>query len=112
MNNAPRMEEMLDEFRDTTASIYFVPDIFAFNLVQARCVEISGIPMLSICDTPFHGMNAVKKRAIDIVLSSLALLLAWPVMLAIAIAMKFASPGPVLFKQRRSRPLSAAHVIG
>ena len=112
MNNAPRMEEMLDQFRDTTASIYFVPDIFAFNLVQARCVEISGIPMLSICDTPFHGMNAVKKRAIDIVLSSLALLLAWPVMLAIAIAMKFASPGPVLFKQRRSRPLSAAHVIG
>jgi putative colanic acid biosynthesis UDP-glucose lipid carrier transferase len=63
MSNAPRIEEMLEEFRDTTASIYFVPDIFAFDLVQARCVEINGIPMLSICDTPFHGMNAVQKRA-------------------------------------------------
>jgi putative colanic acid biosysnthesis UDP-glucose lipid carrier transferase len=102
MSNAPRIEEMLNEFRDTTASIYFVPDIFAFDLVQARCVEINGIPMLAICDTPFHGMNAIKKRGIDIVLSTLALLLAWPLMLAIAIAVKLSSPGPLLFKQRRS----------
>ena len=81
MSNAPRIEVMLHEFRDTTASIYFVPDIFAFDLVQARCAEIHGIPMLAICDTPFHGMNAVKKRAIDILLSSVALLLVWPVLL-------------------------------
>jgi putative colanic acid biosynthesis UDP-glucose lipid carrier transferase len=101
MSNAPRIEVMLHEFRDTTASIYFVPDIFAFDLVQARCAEIHGIPMLAICDTPFHGMNAVKKRAMDILLSSVALLLGWPVLLAIAIAVKLSSPGPVLFKQRR-----------
>ena len=101
MSNAPRIEEMLEEFRDTTASIYFVPDIFAFDLVQARCVEINGIPMLSICDTPFHGMDAVQKRVADIVLSSLALLLCWPAMLMAAIAVKLSSPGPALFKQRR-----------
>jgi len=101
MSNAPRIEVMLREFRDTTASIYFVPDIFSFDLVQARCAEIHGIPMLAICDTPFHGMNAVKKRAIDILLSSAALLLGWPVLLAIATAVKLSSPGPVLFKQRR-----------
>src|SRR6202034_2681456 len=101
MSNAPRIEDMLREFRDTTASIYFVPDIFAFDLVQARCVEINGIPMLSICDTPFYGMNAVRKRATDVAMSSLGLLLTWPVMIGIAIAVKMSSPGPVLFKQRR-----------
>ena len=101
MSNAPRIEDMLREFRDTTASIYFVPDIFAFDLVQARCVEINGIPMLSICDTPFHGMNAVQKRVADIMLASLALLVCWPTMLMAAIAVKLSSPGPVLFKQRR-----------
>ncbi|HEX2790823.1 MAG TPA: undecaprenyl-phosphate glucose phosphotransferase [Steroidobacteraceae bacterium] len=101
MSNAPRIEEMLQEFRDTTASIYFVPDIFAFDLVQARCVEINGIAMLSICDTPFHGMNAVQKRVADIMLSSLALLVCWPAMLMAAIAVKLSSPGPALFKQRR-----------
>jgi putative colanic acid biosysnthesis UDP-glucose lipid carrier transferase len=101
MNKAPRINDMLREFRDTTASIYFVPDIFAYDLVQARCVEINGIPMLSICDTPFHGMQAVRKRAIDVGLSSIVLLLGWPLMLAAAIAVKLSSPGPVLFKQRR-----------
>jgi Undecaprenyl-phosphate glucose phosphotransferase len=101
MSNAPRIEEMLHEFRDTTASVYFVPDIFAFDLVQARCVEIHGIPMLAICDTPFHGMNAVKKRAMDIVLSGLGLLLAAPLMLVIALAVRGTSPGPALFRQRR-----------
>jgi len=101
MSNAPRIEEMLHEFRDTTASIYFVSDIFAFDLVQARCVEMHGIPMLAICDTPFHGMNAVQKRAMDIALSSLALALTWPLMLLLAATVKLTSPGPVLFKQRR-----------
>ena len=101
MSNAPRIEDMLQEFRDSTASVYFVPDIFAFDLVQARCVEMNGIPMLAICDTPFHGMNAVRKRAMDIGLASLGLLLAWPLMLIAAIAVKLSSAGPILFKQRR-----------
>jgi putative colanic acid biosynthesis UDP-glucose lipid carrier transferase len=101
MNKAPRIDDMLREFRDTTASIYFVPDIFSYDLVQARCVEINGIPMLSICDTPFHGMQAVRKRAIDVLLSAAALAITWPLMLVAAIAVKMSSPGPVLFKQRR-----------
>jgi putative colanic acid biosynthesis UDP-glucose lipid carrier transferase len=101
MSRTPRINEMLQDFRDTTASIYFVPDIFAFDLVQARCGEINGIPVLSVCDTPFLGMNAVNKRAIDLILASFALLLVWPIMLLAAIAVLQSSPGPVLFKQRR-----------
>ncbi len=101
MTNALRMEALLDECRDTTASIYFVPDMFAFDTVQARCIEMNGMPLLSICDTPFHGMAAINKRAVDLILSSWVLLLAWPVMLAAALAVKLSSPGPVLFKQRR-----------
>jgi len=57
--------------------------------------------MLAICDTPFHGMNALKKRGMVILLSSLALLVGWPLILAIAVGVKLSSPGPVLFKQRR-----------
>jgi putative colanic acid biosynthesis UDP-glucose lipid carrier transferase len=101
ISNAPRIEQLLQELRDTTASIYFVPNIFAFDLVQARCVEINGIPAFSICDTPFYGMNAVRKRMLDFVLACLGIAVLWPIMLAIAIAVKLSSPGPVLFKQRR-----------
>jgi putative colanic acid biosysnthesis UDP-glucose lipid carrier transferase len=101
LSNVPRIGEMVRELRDTTASIYFVPDVFAFDLIQGRLVEINGMPAISVCDTPFHGMDAVMKRATDIALASLALLLLAPLMVLIASAVKLTSPGPVLFRQRR-----------
>jgi putative colanic acid biosynthesis UDP-glucose lipid carrier transferase len=101
ISNVPRIEKLLQALRNTTASIFFVPDIFAFELMQARCIEMNGIPVLSICDTPYHGVNAIAKRATDIAFCGLALVLASPVMLVLAIAVKLSSKGPVLFTQRR-----------
>jgi putative colanic acid biosysnthesis UDP-glucose lipid carrier transferase len=101
LSNVPRIGEMVRELRDTTASIYFVPDVFAFDLIQGRLVEINGMPAISVCDTPFHGMDAVSKRVTDIVLAGAALLLLSPLMLLIALAVKATSKGPVLFRQRR-----------
>jgi putative colanic acid biosynthesis UDP-glucose lipid carrier transferase len=101
LSNVPRIGEMVRELRDTTASIYFVPDVFAFDLIQGRLVEINGMPAISVCDTPFHGMDAVMKRATDIVLAGFALLLLAPLMVLIAFAVKVTSAGPVLFRQRR-----------
>ncbi len=101
LSNVPRIGEMVRELRDTTASIYFVPDVFAFDLIQGRLVEINGMPAISVCDTPFHGMDAVMKRATDIVLATLALLALAPLMVLIGLAVKLTSPGPVLFRQRR-----------
>lgn len=99
--NVPRIGEMVRELRDTTASIYFVPDIFAFDLIQGRLVDIDGMPVFAVCDTPFYGMDAVLKRATDVALGSLMLLSAAPLMLCIAAAIKLTSSGPILFRQRR-----------
>lgn len=96
-----RILKLLDELRDTTASVYFVPDIFLFDLIQARLDSIGGMPLVAVCETPFHGMNSVIKRASDLVLASLILLLISPLMIAIALAIRLTSPGPALFKQRR-----------
>jgi Undecaprenyl-phosphate glucose phosphotransferase len=101
LSNVPRIGEMVRELRDTTASIYFVPDVFAFDLIQGRLVEINGMPAISVCDTPFHGMDAVMKRVTDIVLASAALLVLSPLMVLIALAVRLTSAGPILFRQRR-----------
>lgn len=98
---APRIGELIDALRDTTASIYFLPDVFSFDLVGGRLVNIDGMPALSVCDTPFHGMDAVIKRAFDLLLAGAALVLAAPVMTICAIGVKLSSPGPILFRQRR-----------
>lgn len=96
-----RIMTLLHNLRDTTASVYFVPDISFFDLIQARMGEISGIPVVSVCETPFHGMNSVLKRLFDLVFSSIVLILLLPVMLLLAVGVKLSSPGPVLFRQRR-----------
>jgi putative colanic acid biosynthesis UDP-glucose lipid carrier transferase len=101
LSNVPRIGEMIRELRDTTASIYFVPDVFAFDLIQGRLVEINGMPAISVCDTPFHGMDAVMKRATDIVIGGFALLLLSPLILLIGLAVKLTSSGPIFFRQRR-----------
>ncbi|HXN15379.1 MAG TPA: undecaprenyl-phosphate glucose phosphotransferase [Usitatibacter sp.] len=101
MASQPRIVKLLDELNDTTASVYFTPDIFLFDLIQARMDAIDGIPVLAVCETPFYGINGLVKRLSDIVLASLILVLIAPAMLAIALGVKLTSPGPILFRQRR-----------
>ena len=101
MASQPRILKLLEDLRDTTASIYFVPDIFVSDLIQARVDSIGGLPVVAVCESPFYGFNGVVKRASDIVLSLAILALISPLMLAIALGVKLSSPGPILFKQRR-----------
>ena len=69
IRHVKRVMDLLDDLRDTTASIYYVPDIFVFDLIQARSGEIHGIPVVAMCETPFYGYRGVAKRLTDIVLS-------------------------------------------
>ena len=101
MATQPRILSVLDDLKDTTASIYFVPDIFVTDLIQGRLDYVSGMPVVAVCDTPFTGVNGLVKRASDMLLSVLILLLISPVLLATALGVKLTSPGPVIFRQRR-----------
>jgi putative colanic acid biosysnthesis UDP-glucose lipid carrier transferase len=101
IRHVKRVMNLLDDLRDTTASIYYVPDIFVFDLIQARSGEVHGIPVVAMCETPFYGYRGVTKRLTDIAISVVALLLLLPLLVLIAMGVKLSSPGPVIFKQRR-----------
>jgi putative colanic acid biosynthesis UDP-glucose lipid carrier transferase len=96
-----RVLDLLDDLRDTTASIYYVPDIFVFDLIQARSGELNGIPVVAMCETPFYGYRGLTKRLIDIGVSLSFLICALPLLLVIALLVKLSSPGPAIFRQRR-----------
>jgi putative colanic acid biosynthesis UDP-glucose lipid carrier transferase len=81
--------------------MYYVPDVFVFDLIQSRTTEFMGVPVVAMCETPFHGSRAIIKRGIDIVLTSLILAMIFPLLLGIAALVKLSSPGPIIFKQRR-----------
>jgi putative colanic acid biosynthesis UDP-glucose lipid carrier transferase len=101
MRQVQRVVDLLEELRDTTASIYFVPDIFVIDLIQSRTADISGVPVVAMCETPFHGTRGLMKRSMDVAISVAALLGLSPLLLLIALRIKLGSRGPVIFRQRR-----------
>jgi putative colanic acid biosynthesis UDP-glucose lipid carrier transferase len=64
--------------------------------------NMDGVPVVSLLESPFVGLNGLVKRLTDIVLASLILILIAPVLLVVAIGVKLGSPGPVIFRQRRN----------
>jgi putative colanic acid biosynthesis UDP-glucose lipid carrier transferase len=101
IRHVQRVLDLLDDLRDTTSSIYFIPDIFVFDLIQARSGELNGFPVVAMCETPFYGYRGLVKRLIDIGVSICLLVLTSPLLLLIALLVKLSSAGPVLFRQRR-----------
>lgn len=96
-----RIRSIIDELADSTVSVFFVPNFFVFNLIQARWNTLQGIPVVSVYDTPYDSVDRLLKRGEDLLLSCVILALMAIPMALIALGVKLTSPGPVLFKQRR-----------
>jgi putative colanic acid biosysnthesis UDP-glucose lipid carrier transferase len=96
-----RITALLNHLKDTTASVYLVPDIFTYDLIQARIDQVGGVPVIAVLETPFLSIHAFYKRMTDILLSGLIMALISPLFFLIALAIKLTSRGPVIFKQRR-----------
>jgi len=96
-----RMLRLLDELSDSATPIRLLPDYFTTNLLHSKFIEIADNPILCIYDSPFSADHAFIKRVEDLLLGSIILALISPILLAIAVAVKFTSKGPVLFKQTR-----------
>jgi putative colanic acid biosynthesis UDP-glucose lipid carrier transferase len=96
-----RIKDLLAQLSDATASVYVVPDFFVFELLHSRWSDIGGLPAVSIFENPFYGIDGWVKRSTDLVLASAALVVCAVPMLAIALAIRWSSPGPVFFRQRR-----------
>ena len=96
-----RLREVVESLQDTTASVYYVPDVFIFSLLSASLTDLRGIPLIALWETPFFGVNGWLKRAEDLVLASLILILVSPLLVLIALGVKLSSPGPIIFRQRR-----------
>lgn len=93
--------QLISQLADTITPIRLIPDNFTHALLHNKYLEIADTPVLCIYDAPLSAQHAFVKRAEDLIIGSLILLLILPVMAVIALAIKSSSPGPVLFKQSR-----------
>jgi putative colanic acid biosynthesis UDP-glucose lipid carrier transferase len=96
-----RIMTIIDDFSDTTITVYMVPDFFFTDLAKGNWHEFAGLPVLGVFDTPFWGASSRIKRVEDVVIGSIIIALIAIPMLFIALAVKLTSPGPAIFRQKR-----------
>jgi putative colanic acid biosynthesis UDP-glucose lipid carrier transferase len=101
MRAEERIKRLLTELSDSTASVHIVPDFFVFELLHSCWTDIGGLPVVSVFEHPFYGVDGLLKRATDLALAIALLVFLGPLMLIVALAIKLTSPGPVFFRQRR-----------
>jgi len=101
MRAEPRINAIIRRLQDTTASVYLAYDFGGFDVLRAQWGQVGNVPVMSVVENPFHGIEGFTKRAEDLVLGSLIMLTIALPMLLIALAVKLTSRGPVFFRQRR-----------
>jgi putative colanic acid biosynthesis UDP-glucose lipid carrier transferase len=99
--SSPRLRRLADELKDTTASVYFLPELGDFAITHPRPGNFGGIPVIAVFESPFTGVNALTKRLSDILICSALFVLTSPLFVMISLAVAVTSKGPIIFKQKR-----------
>ncbi len=101
MRSEKRIKSIIDDLGDSSTVVYYIPDLFVFDLLGSKIENYNGLPSICVYDIPHAGIDGISKRILDIGVSSIILCLIALPMLAISIGIKLTSPGPIFFAQKR-----------
>ncbi|GHH56196.1 undecaprenyl-phosphate glucose phosphotransferase [[Pseudomonas] boreopolis] len=99
-----RIKQLLEKLERYPINVKLVPDLFDFGMLNQSAEQIGTVPVINLRQGGVDRDNyfVVAKALQDKIVAVLALMLLWPLMLAIAVGVKLSSPGPVFFRQRRN----------
>jgi len=92
---------LISECERGKALIKVYPDVFQIMASQVSIGDLGGLPLLTVRDVALRGWRRVAKRALDIVVSAIGLVIVSPFMMFMAVLIKLDSPGPVFYAQER-----------
>ncbi|MGY6251974.1 undecaprenyl-phosphate glucose phosphotransferase [Paraburkholderia caledonica] len=102
LSEEPLICSLVSEFRDDLVNIRFMPDVRSLALFEGSgVIDLLGVPAINLVASPLSANSMLKKEIFDRLFAAAALLCLAPVLLAIAIAVKLSSRGPVFFRQKR-----------
>jgi Undecaprenyl-phosphate glucose phosphotransferase len=96
-----RMLQLIESTSRECVDVKVVPDLLQVIALRARLEDLDGVPVININDVPLQGFNSLVKRAIDAVISSVALVVLAAPFAIIAVLVKLTSNGPVFYRQER-----------
>jgi Undecaprenyl-phosphate glucose phosphotransferase len=96
-----RLGGLLDAVGDEPVTIHVVPDLLRFASLRGGVEQFEGMPFIHLRESPLYGWSSLAKRVFDLVFSLAVLAVLWPLLLALALAVRVSSPGPVFYRQER-----------
>ena len=101
MNRYNEARRVFDIISQRLVEVRLVADIPTMAGLSLTTTNLDGLPVVGLRESPHFGLNVVVKRAMDIVLSSVALIMLSPLLSLLALLVKSTSPGPVFYRQER-----------
>ncbi len=96
------IRSLLQRLSDTTASVHYIPSLFFLDLIlRGEIIYFDNFPVIALRASPIKGIGSLTKRVIDIVLSGILLIVLSPLLIAVAVAVKKSSAGPIFYRQTR-----------
>jgi len=95
------VRRVFDILSQTVVDVRLVADVPNLSGLTLTTANLDGLPVLGLRESPHFGLNLVVKRAMDVILSLIALLILSPLLALIALLVKLTSPGPVFYRQER-----------
>ncbi len=96
-----RVLELIWECDRSGVDVSIVPRFFEATTMQSSIENVFGVPLMHLNRVRLMGFNGLLKRAFDLLATTTGLLMIWPILLALVVAIKLDSPGPVIFSQKR-----------
>lgn len=96
-----RIRSVLDTLEDSSVDVCIVPDAFGLQLLSGSISRVADMPIVNVSDIRLAESAELFKAVFDRAVASVAIVLLFPIMAAVALAVKLDSPGPALFRQRR-----------
>jgi exopolysaccharide biosynthesis polyprenyl glycosylphosphotransferase len=97
-----RLTHLVADLQTYPVRVKVVPDFFDLAFPRAHAGVFAGIPMIGLREPAIDGFQRFVKRLFDLIVTTMMLLLLWPLLLFIAALIKLDSPGPTIFKQLRA----------
>jgi len=96
-----RLSWLVSELHDLPIKVWVIPDYFGLALHKAVFEEFAGVPLLDLRAPALNENQRMVKRSFDLIVTVILLPLLLPLMVLIALVVRFDSPGPIIFRQKR-----------
>jgi Undecaprenyl-phosphate glucose phosphotransferase len=96
-----RMLDVIEAAAKELIDVKIVPDLLQFIALRARIEDMDGLPIVNLNDVPLQGLSAIAKRAVDLLIAVVGLLVLAIPLAIVAIVIKLTSPGPIIYRQER-----------